>query len=66
MFRHAACAITVSYTHLDVYKRQAEEHTVCKNVFKNGDKPSAERLAKKWAELINSREGGGAARARPE
>ena len=35
----------------------AEEHTVCKSVFKNGDKPSAERLAQKWAELINSREG---------
>ena len=44
----------------------AEEHTVCKSVFKNGDKPSAERLAQKLAELINSREGGGAARARPE
>ena len=44
----------------------AEEHTVCESVFKNGDKPSAERLAQKWAELINSREGGGAARARPE
>jgi len=27
----------------------AEEHTVCKNVFKNGDKPSAERLAVKAA-----------------
>ena len=40
----------------------AEEHTVCKSVFKNGDKPSAERLAQKWAELINSREGGGASR----
>ena len=31
----------------------AEEHTVCKSVFKNGDKPSAERLAQKWGELIN-------------
>ena len=44
----------------------AEEHTVCKSVFKMETNLSAERLAQKWAELINSREGGGAARARPE